>query len=125
MLASAIQLKNLMRCSWTGVNERDEKELAALSIEDKEYLKVNMLKCLAIPLPKLILRQLEECFYIIANAEFPDAWPSFLSQIKEGLTKTEGEQQVYGVLNPLTLSLIHICRCRRYAVCRSRWSPYH
>eukprot|EP00826_Nyctotherus_ovalis_P011043 TRINITY_DN12883_c0_g1_i1.p1 TRINITY_DN12883_c0_g1~~TRINITY_DN12883_c0_g1_i1.p1 ORF type:complete len:625 (-),score=90.82 TRINITY_DN12883_c0_g1_i1:15-1889(-) len=33
--------------------------------------------------------------------------------------------------NPFTediryyLSLIHICRCRRYAVCRSRWSPYH
>ena len=24
-----------------------------------------------------------------------------------------------------TLSLIHIWRCRRYAVCRSRWSPYH
>ena len=23
------------------------------------------------------------------------------------------------------LSLIHIRRCRRYAVCRSRWSPYH
>eukprot|EP00826_Nyctotherus_ovalis_P050612 TRINITY_DN6228_c0_g1_i15.p1 TRINITY_DN6228_c0_g1~~TRINITY_DN6228_c0_g1_i15.p1 ORF type:complete len:198 (+),score=14.63 TRINITY_DN6228_c0_g1_i15:5-598(+) len=28
-----------------------------------------------------------------------------------------------GYLFPL--SLIHICRCRRYAVCRSRWSPYH
>eukprot|EP00826_Nyctotherus_ovalis_P003045 TRINITY_DN1060_c0_g1_i12.p1 TRINITY_DN1060_c0_g1~~TRINITY_DN1060_c0_g1_i12.p1 ORF type:complete len:227 (-),score=72.55 TRINITY_DN1060_c0_g1_i12:20-700(-) len=26
---------------------------------------------------------------------------------------------------PMYLSLIHICRCRRYAVCRSRWSPYH
>eukprot|EP00826_Nyctotherus_ovalis_P029873 TRINITY_DN2369_c0_g2_i6.p1 TRINITY_DN2369_c0_g2~~TRINITY_DN2369_c0_g2_i6.p1 ORF type:complete len:349 (+),score=123.83 TRINITY_DN2369_c0_g2_i6:120-1166(+) len=26
---------------------------------------------------------------------------------------------------PKYLSLIHICRCRRYAVCRSRWSPYH
>eukprot|EP00826_Nyctotherus_ovalis_P038876 TRINITY_DN3678_c0_g1_i5.p1 TRINITY_DN3678_c0_g1~~TRINITY_DN3678_c0_g1_i5.p1 ORF type:complete len:247 (+),score=70.71 TRINITY_DN3678_c0_g1_i5:106-741(+) len=26
---------------------------------------------------------------------------------------------------PKSLSLIHICRCRRYAVCRSRWSPYH
>eukprot|EP00826_Nyctotherus_ovalis_P033135 TRINITY_DN26735_c0_g2_i1.p1 TRINITY_DN26735_c0_g2~~TRINITY_DN26735_c0_g2_i1.p1 ORF type:complete len:187 (+),score=36.34 TRINITY_DN26735_c0_g2_i1:150-710(+) len=26
---------------------------------------------------------------------------------------------------PQLLSLIHICRCRRYAVCRSRWSPYH
>ena len=25
----------------------------------------------------------------------------------------------------LLLSLIHIRRCRRYAVCRSRWSPYH
>ena len=25
----------------------------------------------------------------------------------------------------LPLSLIHIWRCRRYAVCRSRWSPYH
>ena len=28
-------------------------------------------------------------------------------------------------LNPFHLSLIHIWRCRRYAVCRSRWSPYH
>eukprot|EP00826_Nyctotherus_ovalis_P034326 TRINITY_DN2839_c0_g1_i10.p1 TRINITY_DN2839_c0_g1~~TRINITY_DN2839_c0_g1_i10.p1 ORF type:complete len:316 (-),score=41.43 TRINITY_DN2839_c0_g1_i10:22-891(-) len=27
--------------------------------------------------------------------------------------------------NIFHLSLIHICRCRRYAVCRSRWSPYH
>ena len=26
---------------------------------------------------------------------------------------------------PSYLSLIHIWRCRRYAVCRSRWSPYH
>ena len=24
----------------------------------------------------------------------------------------------------LTQSLIHICRCRRYAACRSWWSPY-
>eukprot|EP00826_Nyctotherus_ovalis_P013866 TRINITY_DN13809_c0_g1_i6.p1 TRINITY_DN13809_c0_g1~~TRINITY_DN13809_c0_g1_i6.p1 ORF type:complete len:180 (-),score=22.94 TRINITY_DN13809_c0_g1_i6:15-554(-) len=28
-------------------------------------------------------------------------------------------------LQSIYLSLIHICRCRRYAVCRSRWSPYH
>eukprot|EP00826_Nyctotherus_ovalis_P008347 TRINITY_DN12157_c0_g2_i1.p1 TRINITY_DN12157_c0_g2~~TRINITY_DN12157_c0_g2_i1.p1 ORF type:complete len:254 (-),score=72.14 TRINITY_DN12157_c0_g2_i1:16-777(-) len=28
-------------------------------------------------------------------------------------------------VSTLHLSLIHICRCRRYAVCRSRWSPYH
>ena len=25
----------------------------------------------------------------------------------------------------LVLSLIHICRCRRSTLCRSRWSPYH
>ena len=25
----------------------------------------------------------------------------------------------------LYLSLIHISRCRRYSLCRSRWSPYH
>ena len=25
----------------------------------------------------------------------------------------------------LYLSLIHIWRCRRYSLCRSRWSPYH
>eukprot|EP00826_Nyctotherus_ovalis_P013723 TRINITY_DN1374_c0_g1_i2.p2 TRINITY_DN1374_c0_g1~~TRINITY_DN1374_c0_g1_i2.p2 ORF type:complete len:173 (+),score=48.03 TRINITY_DN1374_c0_g1_i2:78-596(+) len=29
------------------------------------------------------------------------------------------------IKNSPHLSLIHICRCRRYAVCRSRWSPYH
>eukprot|EP00826_Nyctotherus_ovalis_P038018 TRINITY_DN3526_c0_g6_i1.p1 TRINITY_DN3526_c0_g6~~TRINITY_DN3526_c0_g6_i1.p1 ORF type:complete len:134 (+),score=24.31 TRINITY_DN3526_c0_g6_i1:25-402(+) len=29
------------------------------------------------------------------------------------------------IIAEVTLSLIHICRCRRYAVCRSRWSPYH
>ena len=26
---------------------------------------------------------------------------------------------------PLVLSLIHIWRCRRDVLCRSRWSPYH
>eukprot|EP00826_Nyctotherus_ovalis_P059849 TRINITY_DN8360_c0_g1_i2.p1 TRINITY_DN8360_c0_g1~~TRINITY_DN8360_c0_g1_i2.p1 ORF type:complete len:577 (-),score=159.04 TRINITY_DN8360_c0_g1_i2:49-1779(-) len=30
-----------------------------------------------------------------------------------------------GIIRHILLSLIHICRCRRYAVCRSRWSPYH
>eukprot|EP00826_Nyctotherus_ovalis_P017909 TRINITY_DN15300_c0_g1_i1.p2 TRINITY_DN15300_c0_g1~~TRINITY_DN15300_c0_g1_i1.p2 ORF type:complete len:100 (-),score=2.79 TRINITY_DN15300_c0_g1_i1:17-316(-) len=25
----------------------------------------------------------------------------------------------------ILLSLIHICRCRRSTLCRSRWSPYH
>eukprot|EP00826_Nyctotherus_ovalis_P024901 TRINITY_DN19213_c0_g1_i1.p1 TRINITY_DN19213_c0_g1~~TRINITY_DN19213_c0_g1_i1.p1 ORF type:complete len:249 (+),score=73.04 TRINITY_DN19213_c0_g1_i1:73-819(+) len=40
------------------------------------------------------------------------------------LEKLKRERQVEGV-KAAKLSLIHICRCRRYAVCRSRWSPYH
>ena len=31
----------------------------------------------------------------------------------------------YSTLSPLNLSLIHIWRCRRSTLCRSRWSPYH
>ena len=29
------------------------------------------------------------------------------------------------VLEALSLSLIHICRCRRSYACRYRWSPFH
>ena len=29
------------------------------------------------------------------------------------------------IAQPPLLSLIHICRCRRSTLCRSRWSPYH
>eukprot|EP00826_Nyctotherus_ovalis_P025415 TRINITY_DN196_c0_g1_i17.p1 TRINITY_DN196_c0_g1~~TRINITY_DN196_c0_g1_i17.p1 ORF type:complete len:257 (-),score=77.66 TRINITY_DN196_c0_g1_i17:27-797(-) len=38
--------------------------------------------------------------------------------------KYEADIEV-GFMTIQALSLIHICRCRRYAVCRSRWSPYH
>eukprot|EP00826_Nyctotherus_ovalis_P063372 TRINITY_DN928_c0_g1_i2.p1 TRINITY_DN928_c0_g1~~TRINITY_DN928_c0_g1_i2.p1 ORF type:complete len:210 (-),score=60.16 TRINITY_DN928_c0_g1_i2:17-646(-) len=37
----------------------------------------------------------------------------------------EKERFYAKISNEMKLSLIHICRCRRYAVCRSRWSPYH
>ena len=33
------------------------------------------------------------------------------------------KQYIYG--DQLNLSLIHIWRCRRSTLCRSRWSPYH
>eukprot|EP00826_Nyctotherus_ovalis_P022920 TRINITY_DN17677_c0_g1_i4.p1 TRINITY_DN17677_c0_g1~~TRINITY_DN17677_c0_g1_i4.p1 ORF type:complete len:234 (-),score=31.17 TRINITY_DN17677_c0_g1_i4:20-721(-) len=35
------------------------------------------------------------------------------------------EDETVEAADAMKLSLIHICRCRRYAVCRSRWSPYH
>eukprot|EP00826_Nyctotherus_ovalis_P003599 TRINITY_DN10738_c0_g1_i1.p5 TRINITY_DN10738_c0_g1~~TRINITY_DN10738_c0_g1_i1.p5 ORF type:complete len:102 (-),score=36.36 TRINITY_DN10738_c0_g1_i1:15-320(-) len=39
--------------------------------------------------------------------------------------KKKRQDETKNVRAVLELSLIHICRCRRYAVCRSRWSPYH
>eukprot|EP00826_Nyctotherus_ovalis_P002999 TRINITY_DN105_c0_g1_i1.p1 TRINITY_DN105_c0_g1~~TRINITY_DN105_c0_g1_i1.p1 ORF type:complete len:350 (-),score=81.53 TRINITY_DN105_c0_g1_i1:22-1071(-) len=43
----------------------------------------------------------------------------YRDNVKEGMVRK------YEVKALPNLSLIHICRCRRYAVCRSRWSPYH
>eukprot|EP00826_Nyctotherus_ovalis_P009017 TRINITY_DN12352_c0_g1_i5.p1 TRINITY_DN12352_c0_g1~~TRINITY_DN12352_c0_g1_i5.p1 ORF type:complete len:315 (+),score=67.92 TRINITY_DN12352_c0_g1_i5:275-1219(+) len=43
---------------------------------------------------------------------------------KRKALETAASTEPEGVF-PMYLSLIHICRCRRYAVCRSRWSPYH
>eukprot|EP00826_Nyctotherus_ovalis_P009114 TRINITY_DN12389_c0_g2_i2.p2 TRINITY_DN12389_c0_g2~~TRINITY_DN12389_c0_g2_i2.p2 ORF type:complete len:290 (-),score=125.37 TRINITY_DN12389_c0_g2_i2:16-885(-) len=37
----------------------------------------------------------------------------------------EDAKNLLSIIEKDVLSLIHICRCRRYAVCRSRWSPYH
>eukprot|EP00826_Nyctotherus_ovalis_P021670 TRINITY_DN17039_c0_g1_i2.p1 TRINITY_DN17039_c0_g1~~TRINITY_DN17039_c0_g1_i2.p1 ORF type:complete len:156 (-),score=39.55 TRINITY_DN17039_c0_g1_i2:14-481(-) len=45
-----------------------------------------------------------------------------LINFSKELNKNEGFSPYFENDN---LSLIHICRCRRYAVCRSRWSPYH
>eukprot|EP00826_Nyctotherus_ovalis_P035113 TRINITY_DN2985_c0_g1_i1.p1 TRINITY_DN2985_c0_g1~~TRINITY_DN2985_c0_g1_i1.p1 ORF type:complete len:179 (+),score=53.18 TRINITY_DN2985_c0_g1_i1:457-993(+) len=48
----------------------------------------------------------------------------WLAIAERSLVETK-EKEVKVNLAVLQLSLIHICRCRRYAVCRSRWSPYH
>ena len=41
---------------------------------------------------------------------------------EDGLVSHHWEERPLGLAN---LSLIHIWRCRRPRVCRSRWSPYH
>eukprot|EP00826_Nyctotherus_ovalis_P008030 TRINITY_DN12072_c0_g2_i1.p1 TRINITY_DN12072_c0_g2~~TRINITY_DN12072_c0_g2_i1.p1 ORF type:complete len:510 (+),score=105.61 TRINITY_DN12072_c0_g2_i1:61-1590(+) len=62
------------------------------------------------------------------------SWTDFNEKSKssEGITKCLKTHSLtstdFCLVNDYTsfnLSLIHICRCRRYAVCRSRWSPYH
>ena len=47
---------------------------------------------------------------------------SDLTQMPEKLRMQLSESITPTVLG---LSLIHICRCRRSTLCRSRWSPYH
>eukprot|EP00826_Nyctotherus_ovalis_P024617 TRINITY_DN19009_c0_g1_i2.p1 TRINITY_DN19009_c0_g1~~TRINITY_DN19009_c0_g1_i2.p1 ORF type:complete len:209 (-),score=29.55 TRINITY_DN19009_c0_g1_i2:17-643(-) len=51
-----------------------------------------------------------------------DAYSLVLSNISR---ENESAITSLNVMEYYELSLIHICRCRRYAVCRSRWSPYH
>eukprot|EP00826_Nyctotherus_ovalis_P016932 TRINITY_DN1493_c0_g5_i1.p1 TRINITY_DN1493_c0_g5~~TRINITY_DN1493_c0_g5_i1.p1 ORF type:complete len:104 (-),score=5.29 TRINITY_DN1493_c0_g5_i1:54-320(-) len=54
---------------------------------------------------------------LISNLSFSPESPFCMAET--------GFQQNFSHPHFLHLSLIHICRCRRYAVCRSRWSPYH
>ena len=51
--------------------------------------------------------------------DYPYGFAQFIEQINALKT------QYNVIIKSLSLSLIHIWRCRRYAVCRSRWSPYH
>ena len=46
-----------------------------------------------------------------------------LTTVAEGVETTSQLQQVSAL--GIDLSLIHIRRCRRSTLCRSRWSPYH
>eukprot|EP00826_Nyctotherus_ovalis_P030943 TRINITY_DN24711_c0_g1_i1.p1 TRINITY_DN24711_c0_g1~~TRINITY_DN24711_c0_g1_i1.p1 ORF type:complete len:305 (-),score=65.01 TRINITY_DN24711_c0_g1_i1:9-923(-) len=46
-------------------------------------------------------------------------------ELSEGQQKSAMLESICSQIERYELSLIHICRCRRYAVCRSRWSPYH
>ena len=41
------------------------------------------------------------------------------------ISRVQSKQFPFSPYIILFLSLIHIWRCRRYSLCRSRWSPYH
>ena len=55
----------------------------------------------------------------LADACPPDSFETFRSQHPDHVVIS------YINCSAAILSLIHICRCRRYSLCRSRWSPYH
>ena len=48
-----------------------------------------------------------------------------LRKITSKILSDHTGQSLEKVEQDVDLSLIHICRCRRYSLCRSRWSPYH
>eukprot|EP00826_Nyctotherus_ovalis_P062539 TRINITY_DN9064_c0_g1_i2.p1 TRINITY_DN9064_c0_g1~~TRINITY_DN9064_c0_g1_i2.p1 ORF type:complete len:107 (+),score=10.61 TRINITY_DN9064_c0_g1_i2:81-401(+) len=76
-----------------------------------------------------------------ANEELIIETPSTFAKVTAGISKffrstmqlcsnvfshtSEQIQDKYGLGYSKSLSLIHICRCRRLLTCRSRWSPYH
>eukprot|EP00826_Nyctotherus_ovalis_P003043 TRINITY_DN1060_c0_g1_i1.p1 TRINITY_DN1060_c0_g1~~TRINITY_DN1060_c0_g1_i1.p1 ORF type:complete len:111 (-),score=29.01 TRINITY_DN1060_c0_g1_i1:20-352(-) len=70
---------------------------------------------------------------VVFDEEFDNALIEFLKQVIVNFIKryaniaagVDGTLQNTIMKYEHILSLIHICRCRRYAVCRSRWSPYH
>ena len=49
----------------------------------------------------------------------------FVAVAEMGIADSETDRASIVVYDVQALSLIHIWRCRRSTLCRSRWSPYH
>eukprot|EP00826_Nyctotherus_ovalis_P009462 TRINITY_DN12503_c0_g1_i2.p1 TRINITY_DN12503_c0_g1~~TRINITY_DN12503_c0_g1_i2.p1 ORF type:complete len:168 (-),score=39.52 TRINITY_DN12503_c0_g1_i2:12-515(-) len=82
----------------------------------QEEIKRSIEKMLKLnKLPQLDLKKTKKGEYIVSLEDL-----SFI--LVTLITRTDKKTEQ---ILELKLSLIHICRCRRYAVCRSRWSPYH
>eukprot|EP00826_Nyctotherus_ovalis_P032732 TRINITY_DN2635_c0_g1_i22.p1 TRINITY_DN2635_c0_g1~~TRINITY_DN2635_c0_g1_i22.p1 ORF type:complete len:353 (-),score=61.15 TRINITY_DN2635_c0_g1_i22:18-1076(-) len=64
------------------------------------------------------LERITEEFYGSMNMPIDDVMR------KSDLYSKPGKSQ-HALCMDIYLSLIHICRCRRSTLCRSRWSPYH
>ena len=100
----------------------------------KEYLthvlslsvSLSLCLCLSLLYPSLLpLPQPPTDFYV-AQAGLKFSYvasdPPPASILSPGTTTMYHYGQFWAVLG---LSLIHIRRCRRIAMCRNRWSPYH
>ena len=72
-------------------------------ISSPKSLSVELLVCLPDPINLFRLSSTLAVMFAVPPSEHEILWTAF----------------------SVTLSLIHIWRCRRSTLCRSRWSPYH
>eukprot|EP00826_Nyctotherus_ovalis_P015517 TRINITY_DN14423_c0_g3_i1.p1 TRINITY_DN14423_c0_g3~~TRINITY_DN14423_c0_g3_i1.p1 ORF type:complete len:249 (+),score=63.16 TRINITY_DN14423_c0_g3_i1:107-853(+) len=92
-------------------------------LEENQQLKKRLEDCNHPYTTSIVRRALKLHNYIAEKCNSPlitdndGPW-----EIVDSFTK---QARTYIRMTEKNLSLIHICRCRRYAVCRSRWSPYH
>ena len=68
---------------------------------------------------KLVYQGSKSCFYATKRLDLLSI-PRCLLSIIISLALSSAN-----CITSLGRSLIHICRCRSYSLCRSRWSPYH
>ncbi|CAG9318755.1 unnamed protein product [Blepharisma stoltei] len=80
---AAIFLKNLTK-TW-----KDSKRDFTLTIEDKNYLKANIMYCLRYSIAEKIRSQFEEIAHNIAKADFP--WTEILIQCDEALQSRDAD----------------------------------
>lgn len=81
---SVIYLKNLTKV-W-----KDSRREYPISESDKQFLKLNILKCLLFSIPDKIRVQFEEIAFNIAKVDFP--WDNLLMQIDEFLRSANADQ---------------------------------
>eukprot|EP00826_Nyctotherus_ovalis_P064468 TRINITY_DN9458_c0_g1_i6.p2 TRINITY_DN9458_c0_g1~~TRINITY_DN9458_c0_g1_i6.p2 ORF type:complete len:141 (-),score=40.93 TRINITY_DN9458_c0_g1_i6:21-443(-) len=112
----------------TGEHTREECDEVEESSEDGTYLESD----LPPPLEKLAVEV--KAFMTSAHLQKSLSFAEGGEEADEGGAEyshkchsdySEFEDESFGERCEKDLSLIHICRCRRSTLCRSRWSPYH
>eukprot|EP00826_Nyctotherus_ovalis_P033887 TRINITY_DN2767_c0_g2_i3.p1 TRINITY_DN2767_c0_g2~~TRINITY_DN2767_c0_g2_i3.p1 ORF type:complete len:159 (-),score=9.92 TRINITY_DN2767_c0_g2_i3:28-504(-) len=126
--AHALVLKKKSPCP---PNSPANSKVSSSALKTK-LLVVVVLKCIGTRIVTLLPRKLlkiineaEHLFKIYVKSQTHENESFYKSSIRSWIMKAKDKESFDDWVRNIRLSLIHICRCRRYAVCRSRWSPYH
>lgn len=109
-LAAAIQLKNLVDFHWRhGDYEKDIEELdehdidpdhetaITISVEDKDFVKNNIVQAMANSPSLGVLAQFEEVVNVVARYELPNNWSNVMTEVSELINKDD-ERSIYAGL---------------------------